>query len=81
MLEQVQTGFIEDWMWKRIVQRMYEPTDVAILEQKFTDAVAARGSPDSSSSQALAEMRKLTREEKLLLLNNKDERRLLFSEF
>ncbi len=29
-------------MWKRIVNRMYEPNDVAILEQKFNDAIVAR---------------------------------------
>lgn len=69
---------------------MYEQNDVAILEQKFNDAIVQRvsmvrnsegGENGGSPQQALAEMRKLTREEKLLLLNNKEDHRLLFSEF
>ena len=35
MLDQIQNGIIEEWMWRRIIEKMYDPQDSQILEQKF----------------------------------------------
>jgi hypothetical protein len=37
MLEQIQGGLIEEWMWRKIIEKMYDPTDADILEQKFLE--------------------------------------------
>lgn len=33
VLEKVQSDFIDEWMWRRIIEKMYDPKDGAILEQ------------------------------------------------
>jgi hypothetical protein len=42
LLEAVQTGVIEEWMWRKIIEKMYDPQDSYILEQKFTDQIMLR---------------------------------------
>tara|TARA_B110000285_G_C15060618_1_gene582168 strand:- start:787 stop:930 length:144 start_codon:yes stop_codon:yes gene_type:complete len=32
LLEAVQTGVIEEWMWRKIIEKMYDPQDSYILE-------------------------------------------------
>ena len=35
MIEQINTGVIEEWMWRKIIDKMYDPQDAYQLEQKF----------------------------------------------
>ena len=32
MLDQIQQGVIEEWMWRKIIEKMYDPEDSNILE-------------------------------------------------
>lgn len=42
MLEQTHNGFIEEWMWRKIIEKMYDPMDADILEQKFLEQIYVR---------------------------------------
>ena len=42
MVDSVQNGFIDDWQWKKIVQKMYDRDDVQMLTEKFVDAINQR---------------------------------------
>lgn len=37
MLEQILNGFIEEWMWRKIIDKMYDPADSEALEDKFQE--------------------------------------------
>jgi len=35
MVEKVQSGTMDDWMWKKIIEKMYDPKDYEILEGRI----------------------------------------------
>ena len=35
MHEQILTGHVDEWMWRKIIEKMYDPRDFEILETKF----------------------------------------------
>ena len=35
MVDKVQNGSMDDWMWKKIIEKMYDPKDYEVLEQRF----------------------------------------------
>lgn len=35
MLDLVQNGTMEEWMWRKIIEKMYDPKDYEVLESKF----------------------------------------------
>lgn len=35
LVERVQNGNMEDWMWRKIIEKMYDPKDFEILENRF----------------------------------------------
>ena len=35
MLEKIQNSSIDEWMWKKIIEKMYDPKDYEILESRF----------------------------------------------
>jgi hypothetical protein len=35
MLDSVQNGWMEEWMWRKIIEKMYDPKDYEVLEAKF----------------------------------------------
>jgi hypothetical protein len=37
--EAIVGGVIEDWMWRKIIERMYDPRDYELLEAKFSQMV------------------------------------------
>lgn len=41
-LEQIQNGFIEEWMWTKIIEKMYDPSDSEVLEGRFLEAISLR---------------------------------------
>ncbi len=36
MYEGVVGGQVEEWIWRKIIEKMYDPRDFEILETKFT---------------------------------------------
>ena len=40
----VQTGVIEEWMWRRIIEKMYDYDDAIELEDRFTNQIKSRDS-------------------------------------
>jgi len=42
MIEQINTGVIEEWMWRKIIDKMYDPQDAYQLEQKFLSSICQR---------------------------------------
>ena len=64
MLDTVQNGKIEDWMWLKILEKMYEERDSQILQERIRDLIALRS---RQNSEAMGQtQKKMTREE----LNN-----------
>jgi hypothetical protein len=35
MMDHVQNGYMEDWMWRKIIEKMYDPKDYEMLHEKF----------------------------------------------
>jgi len=64
MLENIEKGRIDDWMWLKILEKMYEERDGQILQERIRDLIAMRSreNPDISAQSG----KKMTREE----LNN-----------
>jgi hypothetical protein len=63
----VLSGQVEEWMWRKIIEKMYDPRDFEILERRFTqlleDKRRARLPPPAAMSADKAAARKLNREE------------------
>ena len=34
-LDQIQNGSMEEWMWRKIIEKMYDPKDYEVLESRF----------------------------------------------
>lgn len=37
MMDSTVNGIIDEWMWRKIIEKMYDPMDADILEQKFLE--------------------------------------------
>lgn len=35
ILDVIQNGTMEEWMWRKIIEKMYDPKDYEVLESKF----------------------------------------------
>lgn len=79
LMKEVQGGSMDEWQWRKIIEKMYDPNDYEILEQKFIGCIQDRKA--KSFYNALTDSRKLTREEQLVRMQQKDFERLLFSDF
>ena len=42
MLADIQGSCIDEWMWRRIIDKMYDPTDSHVLEQRFSEQIRQR---------------------------------------
>ena len=42
MLDTIEKGKIEDWMWLKILEKMYEERDAIVLQDRIRDLVALR---------------------------------------
>ena len=53
MLETIEKGKIEDWMWLKILEKMYEERDAQILQERIRDLIAtrSRNQPDQLGAQ------------------------------
>lgn len=79
--EQIINGFIEDSFWARIVERMYDEQDWCTLEENFRNIIQARQTSKGLGRDSRGAKRKMTREERIALISQKDSDKLLFSEF
>lgn len=79
--DQIMNGFIDDSFWARIVERMYDEQDCCTLEENFRSIVQARQISKTSGRDSLGSKRKMTREERIALIAQKDSDKLMFSEF
>lgn len=82
MVSNVKQGFVDNWMWATIIERMYDHKDCLDLEEQFHEAIQRRvesGFGDWGSK--IETKSKMTREEKISLLASKDSKKILWSEF
>jgi PBP1b-binding outer membrane lipoprotein LpoB len=42
LCESIQNGTIEEWQWKKIVNKMYDRDDVTLLSDKFLECIDMR---------------------------------------
>ena len=42
MLERVQNGVIDDWMWMKILEKMYEEKDAQVLQERIKETIQLR---------------------------------------
>jgi hypothetical protein len=90
LCEQIQNGTLEDWQWKKIVNKMYDREDVQILSERFGECIEQRRNKKENNTlassgampQAKINTRKLSRDEELRKRKQvKSENRLTYQEF
>lgn len=82
LYDQITNGFIDDFYWARIIERMYDEQDCYTLEEIFRTIIQNRQqSRFSARDSSRSGKRKLTREERMALVTQKDSDKLMFSEF
>ena len=79
MMKTIEKGVMEEWQWRKIIEKMYDPNDYEILEQKFINSVQERRAKTFYSS--LTDSRKMTREEQMIKMHQRDDEKLLFTDF
>ena len=42
MLDTIQNGKIDDWMWMKILEKMYEEHDAIVLQERIRELIALR---------------------------------------
>ena len=82
-LEQVQAGTMEEYQWRRIIEKMYDPSDAEVLESKFLHVIEERRSQNYYSNLlgAATDGRKLTREQQFQRIHTRGEERLPYGDF
>lgn len=78
-MRDIEKGAMEEWQWRKIIEKMYDPNDYEILEQKFLNSIQERKAKSFYST--LTDSRKLTREEQMIRIQQKDYEKLQFSDF
>lgn len=53
MLDLIQQGIIEEWMWRRIIEKMYDPQDSQVLEERFLQQIEYRENNYSTNTSNL----------------------------
>ena len=62
MLDTIEKGKIEDWMWQKILEKMYEDGDADTLHDRIRDLLSQR-SRQGADDPLMNTTKKLTREE------------------
>ncbi len=70
---------LEDWHWRSIIEKMYDPSDYELLEQRFMAVVQDR--KVSNYNDAFLDKKKLTREEQQIRKQQRDYEKLPFLDF
>lgn len=89
MQESILSGTIDEWMWKKIIEKMYDPRDFEILESRFLQVLddkrqGGRLSLGGTAAAGPTGSKKPTREEMLLRLNSNggpNQEKLSYTEF
>jgi hypothetical protein len=90
IIEQIQLSTIEDWQWKKIVNKMYDREDVETLMHRFRECVEVRKQRKENSAfpqqshrmNTASASRKLSRDEEIMKRkSNKSDNKLLYCEF
>ena len=83
MLETVQKGKIEDWMWRKILEHEYEAQDALMIEERIRDYQAQKQRQSVDSSPSLFQSRKMSRQElnQQAIDGSKQNSKLLYSDF
>ena len=63
MLDAIEKGKIEEWMWQRILEKMYEDADTETLQDKIRDLISQKSRLGTEASPMLNSSKRLTREE------------------
>ena len=64
MLDAIEKGKIEEWMWQRILEKMYEDGDTETLQNRIRDLISQKSRLGGGSEDPLMNTSKrLTREE------------------
>jgi hypothetical protein len=50
MYEGIVNGHVEEWIWRKIIEKMYDPRDFEILESKFSQMIEEKKSSRFRSS-------------------------------
>lgn len=97
MLDIIQNSTMDDWMWKKIIEKMYDPKDFEVLEGKFQAIIEEKRQVNKSrhlgatynkavidqqiQAQILAGNKKMTREDMAQLMLSKDFEKLSYNDF
>lgn len=92
MMDTIQNSTMEDWMWRRIIEKMYDPKDFEVLADRFNEIVQQkkdhrRGQAHSMTRSqlegtlGLTGNKKVSREEMLALVSNKEGEKLTYHDF
>ena len=76
MMELILQGAIEEWLWRKVIDKMYDEDDSAALEKMCVDLMKTRNGAETDRR-----AKKLTREEQVLLDSRRTEVKLQFRDF
>lgn len=79
MMKECQKGSLEEWQWRSIIEKMYDPNDYEVLELKFINVIQERKTKNYYND-AVTD-RKLTREEQLIRKQQRNYEKLPFADF
>ena len=79
-LDAIQKGKIDDWMWTKIIEKMYEERDSQALHEKIRDVIESRRSEHGDQANI---QRKPTREElnSQAIAGTKESSKLMYRDF
>ena len=79
MMSEIQKGSLDEWQWRSIITKMYDPNDYDILIQRFVTVIQDKKT--KSYYHAFNDTKKLTREEQMLKKQQRDYEKLPFEDF
>lgn len=90
LIDTIQQGTIEDWQWKKIINKMYDREDVEILMERFRECIECRKQRKENNNtiqqshrmNTASQTRKISRDEETLKKRfQKKDTKLMYSEF
>ena len=83
MLQAVEKGRIDDWMWLKILEKMYEVNDAQILQERLREMVAVRTRNEPAEQAVTPSQKKMTRQQlKDQMINGSSQtNKLLWTDF
>lgn len=83
VIEGIQKGRIDEWMWKKIIQHDYAEQDAVIIEDIIREQLESKSKQSLDESPSQASLKKMTRQElnQQMLSGSKESSKLLFNDF